>query len=516
MAASVTLTVSASQQVSATYTLEQPVQTLRLSAREADVRRESWTVLTPGIRLVDGTTLVTETDTGFRHVDILGAPLQAKIDRQYEPVVQFSDGGSAVFTRIFNLAPDEPTLDFLLTPSPGGRVILTGSDSTTPVFRSAGAFDDAGTYVYFGETNPVQTTGSTLLIDAGLPTWITQEFSATFPRIMNELRRQFAQTPGRKPLVLLTRDPRPGDGFAGEVLPGVIRISFAGTQWSEPDAESVRSAIALLAHESVHLWNGNADSEAAPWMHEGAAELLSWSALLTLDIVDDDWVLDRLNNALNQCSTLLHSVGPAALAGGPGPYSCGTVAALLSDVALKANQRTLFDLWAVLASVNRYRTEHYFSALTQLAADPAIVAELSSIREGDASSPGQWQRALDRLGVELTVEESTDIPAWLFRRQLADIMTTDCGGFGFNDSGDRIKVLATGCDTLNGEPVIHRIGRMTLDRRDEIYQRMRDQCGKQHAIEFEVTTSPSPRPQRLNVLCEPPPPALDIRLTTLP
>lgn len=361
-------------------------------------RPESWRIVTPDVSLVregDADLLVAAEGAAFERVDIEITPYTQPLIADYTPFMQFSDGGIAAFTGQFELGPADMAalargeegldevldLQFDFAGLPADSIVLNGE-----TYAARASYDGAAeTYVYFGDTRPVETEHLTLLLDTEIPEWILGELRGFLPVLMDYFSEGMNVAPPARPTVYAVWGGDGHDGYSqnGSVLPGFLVANFSGKGLLTPDDAALGRLRRFYAHEAAHFWNGwsvEPAEQKQAWVHEGAADQLAIYAMSAL--VDG---YDREAALLGQLSACEKSGAGAALneAAAEGRfgdvYSCGSLVHFLAEAALARTGKSPFDLWAELirrskADDGTYDMTLWLSVLEELTGDAELTA----------------------------------------------------------------------------------------------------------------------------------------------
>jgi hypothetical protein len=398
-------------------------------------------------------------------------------DRLYPALVRLQNGGVLVFASYLLATDAERNLVPLVVEAPrGGVVEFRGRKSTSKHVLEAAEFGrDGRAWVYLGPDRFVEESGSSILVDDGVPSRLRQELVDLVPRLVRIYEKRLGPYPA-KPSIYLgwNARERPGRSFQADVVPGgVIRFSVTGLQWAEPNAGLLESFRATVAHEVAHLWNGDVAkpaSWAAPWVMEGNAELLSVAALVESRAMDAAWASRRVAEAMNVC--VQYAMGRAWVRmrerqSGRIPYECGLALHFGIVAAARAHDPSVdaFGFWQALWK----RDPVYFEAAMQRQAASVGADKLQALLADILTSRNlPLATALERLQDlgKLAPMDSADIPSDFARAMGASlfsaIMWGDCGGaFGHFQRTDHFEVaqVPAPCGTFrNGMKVRYAAG----------------------------------------------------------
>lgn len=318
-------------------------------------RPASWTVLTPGVRLVRRgryDALVGEGGRAVpRSVRVRFAPFTGDLVSDYVPALRLGGRGLALFDghfAIFSVAsPDQferlpadladttvgDTGTTVRFSAPSGRLRLAGDVAG---YRAGSS---QGTYGLFDVPQASERDGMATVIDGGMPTWLASDIRAFTPRVLARYRSALGSPGNLRPTVLASwaGADTPGINLNGGVLRGLVLMRLAGRQATTPDPR-VRAAVhRFIAHESAHFWLGQAleyERTSDSWIMEGGADLL---AIRTLAATEPDYdPRGALQTSLDKCLAASRRGGLAS-AGERGDtqawYDCGAILSLAAERA---------------------------------------------------------------------------------------------------------------------------------------------------------------------------------------
>lgn len=373
-------------------------------------RPGSWTVETPGVRLVRlgrHDALVAEGGDVPRRVRIRFVPFTEGLAAEYVPALAFTDGSVALWSGHFHLIPlgsraaaEALPLDLNGLDLPGGGEVAF-RDAAGPVLhggRRWGSATLAGgkTYVLFGPAEPIVTDDIATVIDPALPRWLAREIGAFTPAVLARFADALGPRPGPKPMLLVSwAGATPGKtSMGGSTLDGQVAIAFEGEGVLAETAGLRDHARWFIAHEAAHFWLGQTVTyEAArdAWITEGGADLLAVRALAAMDPAYDPRPF--LQRSLDECIALADD--PVAAAHERGEhrafYACGALFAL----AAERIAGTDFLRWT-RARIDENRADGILTRAEWLAAlgDEATAARIAALLDGTAGDP---KRALAAL-----------------------------------------------------------------------------------------------------------------------
>lgn len=223
-------------------------------------RPQSWTVLTPGVRIErrGWHDVLTGDGRPLTRVKIRVKPWIDGLQADYAPVLKFSDGGIAhyngqyavgplknaaqadAFPRDTNGLPLDPVTTRFVVKSPES-LLLEGRVSRG---RAETALNP-DRYVYFGAAPLIETESVAAVIDPGLPGWMGESLNRFTPALLAEHERRLGPRAGPKPTVYVAWGgaDRKGYSYNGGTLPGLIVMSIRGQDAVEPFPADRKSVV---------------------------------------------------------------------------------------------------------------------------------------------------------------------------------------------------------------------------------------------------------------------------------
>lgn len=263
-----------------------------------------------------------------------------------------------------------------------------------------------GTYVYFGNLMPRETSFGNVIMDPALPKWMRETADDFMPKLLAWFAKDTSTKLTFKPFIVVTAPAvdEPGRHSKGGTLPGLVQLAVWGEDWKKESPEVREAWLKFLAHELFHLWNGEMfqrrPGRGEAWLTEGSSDYFALRALRALGIIDDAKVGKFVVDAVNHC---LVALGPLPLAKawgwGTPEYTCGAVAWALADSIARSNDQTVGDVFGrVFASAKdrNYGTDDVLAELRKLGKADAPVALI-----GQIVRTGLTERAEARFAAEL-------------------------------------------------------------------------------------------------------------------
>ncbi len=499
----------------ATWHLERPTRELRFERRGAGFRAAVFEVLTPGFGMErDGDLEVLRTNgEPAQTITVRFPEFSRKLEKEYEFFQKFSDGSVAIYTGHLVARPhydDDPAecsgcfiRTFRFVGPPATPIIVDGRVASSPFQWRDEKLQ--GSYIYFGSIEPVESDEMISIIDPALPRWLEEETKRALPQLFAIYTERFGVDLRERPTILFNYIDNKGSGYSsgGGTLPGQIQLTVDGAAWEERSQEAFLLLFHFLAHEAVHLWNGqliNYPATEDSWMHEGSADALAQRTLRELGLIDEAAFLDYQSAALNECRKRLGGV-PLRAAAKHGQfslyYSCGNAIALLTESVM--DEGDLFSFWMRLIArtidSGEYDAEDYFAVWSDAGAEVNDVEMLRRFIEQSAG-PDDLVSMLTAHGV--AVRGNTSPPQTygqsVARDSLLRILGEHCrGGYGFNtDRAGFILDKSNVCGPIPAGGIVTAIGGYDVLREGErTRDALHENCGSDEPVLLAVTVDGS-------------------------
>lgn len=382
-------------------------------------RPQSWTVLTPGVRLERRgwhDVLVSGSGPVPRKVKIGFTPFPGDLLADYDPALIFTDGSVALFSEHFNVFPltsvsaaDALPMDLTGIEIEEAPTTVTFRDSRGTVLHSAGRSKQVSlmkgeTYVLFGPAQPIETKDIATIVDPQLPEWLSRDLAQSTTKLLSFYADHLGQRAGSRPMLMVSwAGPALGvRSMGGSVLPGLVVMTFEGDRLLRDDPETLASARRFVGHESAHFWLGQTITYASPreaWITEGGSDLLSIRAAAALDTANAP--TSALQDLADDCVKLAAGK-PISSAGERNEqrayYACGAMFGLAAEAAAKRAGGDFFSFWRILIDANRadgiVTQDEWLDELTRLSGDPLIAEQIRNMTDVGVLDPAKSLSAL--------------------------------------------------------------------------------------------------------------------------
>lgn len=380
-------------------------------------RQRVWTVETPGVRLVRlGRYDAIVAPHGVpRRVRVRFTPFVAPLRADYTPALRFSDGGTALFTDQFTVAPqrsieavaalgfdlstlvDRPTV--LTVRDPGRRLLVDGVATTGVATLGPG---HAPTYVYAGGATLVTTPSFAGVLDPGLPRWVRDELEGFLPRLLAFYADRLGKPATQRPMVLLSwgGGAQGGLSLGGSVLDGMVVMDLSGQRALAPSAPVLDRLRWFFGHEAAHFWIGHTVRYADPsgaWITEASADLLAIRALGMLAPGYD--MRGEVQREVDDC-VATNGTKPLAEASERGEvranYACGAALLLAAEAATRRRDPTADAAAFVRQLIDASRAdgvvtrEDWLAAFTAVSGDPVLTARIAGFVHSGVADPAAF------------------------------------------------------------------------------------------------------------------------------
>ena len=392
-------------------------------------RPDSWTVLTPGVRLQRrGAYDVLVADRGEvpQRVSVRFRPASAGLRADYPPALVFTDGSVALFVAQFDCFPMDSMQevrglpnDLNNHPVPAAQSSFVFRDSLGPVLlegkRSAPAETrDPNTYALYGTARPIETPDMVGIIDPQLPEWIKDSLSYSVPRLLSRYTQELGPLRSFKPTIMASwAGPTPNlVSRGGSVLRGLIVMNYEGSGVLQETPQQRDEDLWFIAHEAAHFWLGQTvgyQYARDAWITEGGAELLAVRAVAEINPDYDPRLL--LNKAIEDCIRLTRRQGvEASRERGEQRtyYACGAMFGLIAEAG---SGRSFYRFVRQLVDANRadetVTRSDWLAALDSATRRPALSRDIARLLDRGTGDSGEFiTELLVRAGVNLELDAS--------------------------------------------------------------------------------------------------------------
>ncbi len=372
------------------YDLKKPRRALAFGALAAGHRARRWKIDTPGFqlaRLADGDRITRTDGAKFDRVVIVASPDLIRIQKNYQPIAAYGEGGVMVYNGHFwpmTQRGGRVNTTFSFIPKPGAKAVAFGAradhltDWRSPMAHPA--------FIYMGPLDPVETRDVMAVVDAAAPEWVRDEFYTLTPRIFAHLASEFDFSLAVKPNLFLAAPLGREEGrlsYSGDALPAQFQITLEGAAWREPSPKALGIFRRSTIHEAVHLWQAAArpgSDEVAGWIHEGAADAIAAETLVALGLWDAAAYAADFDRARGECANALQG-GSLATAEARGRfralYACGHV---IAAAVSWAEEETVSDFWkgfiAEAKTSDGYTEEDFYDFVAKRSGESEFVDAL--------------------------------------------------------------------------------------------------------------------------------------------
>lgn len=304
-----------------------------------------------------------------------------------------------------------------------------------------------------------------MTVSSATPPAFGMEAAQRARAIVDYYTARMERSPNRVPTVLLSYRPvtaaTDAGGFRGDVSAnGVVFLRVrVGAQATE--SLSMDRYTSFLAHEIFHLWNASRNPDRLDWwVHEGAAEYASWTAVKALWPATTPSLEERLTTAFRNCALYLGDRPLNTLSdqeSRPVRYSCGAILQWSAALGAETENTDIFALWRDLSAKRdvegRYTAADFLAAVDRRA--PSATGAVHSIVE----TPGidRWSALADTangLGAEAVVGPPAAFPLRINASRA--LVLSACGEIqGVGDGPEGLYVQAPeGCDGFGPQTFI--------------------------------------------------------------
>ncbi|RUO58655.1 hypothetical protein [Pseudidiomarina marina] len=365
-----------------TYQLNEPVSQLEFVRSPNNSRATRWQPLTDNIEIAwqNGSEVIrSQNGEPFTEAAFTLDASYTTLPKDYAPFSPFSDGGMLVHTARFFACAESCGAAHHEWPM---AVNLTTNDYMLVDGQLRLGFHewldrDSGRAIYIGSQPPETFSALVAIIDPALPSSLRQNMITELPMIMSYYTKELGAL-SQTPTLFASYSDFDGSyyGHQGGVLPNQVFMHWYGEQ--ALDNVDEQNTLWFFAHEIAHLFQGAGlkySSSDEAWIHEGAAELMSYLYTDAKLAKSNQLVQDAVRKAQTECVASWPASEPFVIVGRinfKAHYSCGLVANAELHAQLQANgiRSGIFALWEtyseLVADGAAADSETYFAAFEQL------------------------------------------------------------------------------------------------------------------------------------------------------
>lgn len=411
----------------------------------------------------------------FTSFDISFSSFYDFIQKDYTHNIKFTDGSVLLYTN--HLALDTKAIlhnsDRPLGASlKGTRFHFYGPDQSI-IFLGENYKEEAywdllgeGTYIYFGNIQPVENDNMIAIVDPALPNWAWNKTQQYFPKLFDYYKIKTGQELNFKPVVFFNYDQVTGDysNYSGGTLDGLVQLTINGRHWNTESKEKFNTLFHFLAHEAAHFWNGQMfsfEDSKHSWMHEGGADTFANFAMMDFGLINYEQMVLKFESAANKCVLNKHDEPleqSARLGRYHNYYDCGSAMGLASHAAVKAvdSSATVFDVWKEIFAANiddkTYNQQDYFNALDHLTKSKKLSDAFGKFST-DSDLDNKAEIASWFKHSEILTKNSSDYPSSVMRhwgkQVMYSLMMSHCNSISFSSYDDFVKTYPMeGCKSF--------------------------------------------------------------------
>jgi len=356
-----------------TYKIPHDVYALVFDRQGNHFRQKNWEVVTPGLQIEtiqDMVVIKSKSGERFREVRIKHNSYFKPFQKDYEFFIKYSGFDRLIYLGHYSIFPMENKdekidyeskfwkkkfkTEYSFKLKSSEKIIIDGVVHHNSLVNWVD-LKSKGTYVFWGEQHPVEKQNLIILTDKNVPYWIEADVNKYLPKIFEFLEKKFDLALNFKPVIYLNFEKTTKKRLRnkGGTLPGLIQLTFKGSDWKIKNKESKEWLFWFLAHEATHLWNGQLlrySSSKHAWMHEGSADAFASRVLRHFGLIDDNTFIEYIKKSKIKCLNGLESgialIESSKLRKFGNYYDCGHLIAQMTEQSLK--KEDLFNFYRAL------------------------------------------------------------------------------------------------------------------------------------------------------------------------
>jgi hypothetical protein len=357
--------------------------------------------------------------------------------------------------------------------SPNQNIVFLGQSHKD---KASWNLEGKGTYIYFGNIQPIENDNIIAIVDPALPKWAWDKTKKHLPELFEFYEKKTAHPLNFKPVVFFNYDQLDGDylHYSGGTLNGLVQLTIGGKHWNSRNEEQFNLLFQFLAHEAAHFWNGQMfsfENQNHSWMHEGGADTFAYIAMMEFGLISYEQMIQKFEDAANNCF-LNKGTEPleqsAKLWRYRNYYDCGAAMGLASHAAVKAkdSSKTVFDVWKNMFDANikdrTYNQQDYFNALNNLTKSTELSIAFEKF-SSNSDLDNQMEVASWFERSEISTQYSEDYPKSVIRhwgkQVIYNLMRSHCKSISFSSYDDFVKTYPIdGCKSFEQSMEIQFIG----------------------------------------------------------
>lgn len=294
------------------------------------------------------------------------------------------------------------------------KIIIPGESKTENV-----SIPDLGSFVFFGSKDAVEETENLqLIIDDDFPQSIQKHIAPTVKRVMSYYDKNLRHAIEKKLMIQMTYETDTTVQYliGGNAQNNQFSGKARGTVAEEDVEELVLMNKAFLAHEMAHIWQVKLGEDNMRWYAEGGADLLSYRAMIDMDIMKEDYLINRINECFTESKTELEKTSLEApqIQGYPQlNYTAGMLTLIAAEFATAADG-TRDDIFKIdrelgktsIDSLNNFPQEAFNKTLISLGATQESVSAIEYFIHNKHENPHKaYMNLFNKTGVKYEVNE---------------------------------------------------------------------------------------------------------------
>ncbi len=350
-------------------------------------------------------------------------PKPITINGTYDPFIDFSDSGLAIYLGAFELLPVATTEAVIelggdIDKWNGEQLPLPIHVKSSDTLIMNGEYINNGEadltiqggapYVYTGPSRISRGTSYIGIVDSGLPSWILESFDDDLAQLFDFYEGAFGVPLPKLSTLLFAFGgaDSPGLSNTGGVLPGgQIILDVSGELMMTPEPRITGYLKWFFAHEAAHLFQNNSrlkgySDQTDSWISEGGANAMVDIAFTRMEGVDENVRQRRMVQAYDACIQAIQGATMSELIrrNDQSHYDCGQILWWIADASI--SRTDIFGIWnemianAEASGLKAYDRKLFFETLERLGAEEEIITEMGAVLDGPNSTPDKIFRKL--------------------------------------------------------------------------------------------------------------------------
>ncbi|BAO43538.1 hypothetical protein [Thiolapillus brandeum] len=485
-----------------TYEFSKPVSKIVFLTNPRDYRKNTWKIDSSGavLKIFPAKQEITfKEPTDLVNILVTGK-YNTMLNRNYTPILDFSDNSAAIFLGHFVLSNVESEDNVYNSEFIKNELLLINSNTSYVYYNNEigkNIFSSSGLsnkYAYFGDMEPMSGGKYSVILDSGAPRWIRKAYLDAIPKLISYYESSFRNSLASKPDIFISYEhSEVSPSSDGGVSENQLAINFVGESWEGSEKSNLINILYLLSHEVFHLWNdylvNSKNDKQNIWYKEGGGDYFAARSLYDLNYISEEKYINIVSNYVRKCGDLLYESPISDMhrhRSSKAIYYCGSSMWYLAYLMDKANNSLSNEDYSL--DVHEL-SDNYNSFFIGYGASVDDIDMLNLLFDGKNIGKDRqliYEKIFSRYGVSFNKIPTRSYQTKIGGLALAHIMNDKCGRIGFWREHDDFKTEAmSGCRYFQDEfQVISIDGHSLITEGEKAYRVLNKKCGSKKAIKI--------------------------------